>query len=161
MNHCGPLDNSVKYIPIMTNEPGQKFRILQLVYGALFVSLFVYAGVVWFLSQSWDPASARGLKEFDFLLLAFVAISDAAAIPMVKKILMNKIASTPDAAAKIQVFFSAHIVTFAMAEFILILGLAATFLLKNYTALFPFLGMAVLLFLLYAPKRAAFDDMLR
>ena len=143
----------------MANEPGQKFRILQLIYGALFASLFFYTGIVFFISNSWDPATARGFGEIEFLVLTFMAVSCAAAIPIVKKVLLKKVQTDSDVTVRIQILLSAHIVTFAMAEFVVFLGIAATFLLKNRTALFPFLGLAILLFLLHAPKRAAFDKM--
>jgi len=145
----------------MTTEIDQKFRVLQIIYGALFASLFFYGGGLFLVSKNWDAASAKGFDNLEFLVAAVVALGIAASIPILKNILLGKIQPEWDATKKLKSFQVAHIVALAMAESVLFLGLMAAIILKNRMAIFPFFGFAILLFVVHAPRRALFDQCLR
>lgn len=145
----------------MATDNHQNFRVLQMIAGALFGSLFIYGGVLVLISQKWDPAEAKSLHSIEFLLAVFMAVSVAATIPILKKIFLGKIQASSEPGEKFRAFQMTHIVALALAESVMIFGFAAALLLKNRAAIFPFWGFAILLFVLHAPRRAAFDDLFR
>ncbi len=157
-------------MPASHRSADETLRMLRIIAGALLLSTVIYVGVAFTVApqqQGADPASLTTLR----LGLVAAALSTLAAIPVLRRLLMGKIAlmggaaplhgdqgpskaALASAAARLQV---GTIVGMALAEAVVLYGFVLAFLSGEAGQILPFFVAGFLAMAVQFPRRSQVD----
>lgn len=145
-------------------NPNPDYKTLVIIWGAMLVSIAIYAGIAEFLLFSKnDPASA---DITIYYILLGLAVMEILAIPFIKSH-VSKLGWLPSETpthteviqAKQSKFVTSHIVAFAIAESAALYGFVLAFALHgNKVQFYTFMTIAAVAMLIHFPGKTKWDS---
>lgn len=141
----------------MTQQPATK-QTIWILWGAMFFSLFIYAGVSFFLKDT--PVEGQNDPMMLTIIFSVMAFSMAVMGVLARPFYLKRLGTNKDRNTVMQTYTTGSIISWALINSVGVDGLVLYVLTKNETLFWAFLGSACLLHLIVAPSNRKIDQLL-